>query len=135
VVLNAIRAEWRSVESTRDFIARNLAAAHTGVGSMGVSHEFRNLTYSLWLLFAFSVLERALLELRSELIFSSKNSGLEQLMRNSQRSLRWQNYALVNIARKRRNDVAHRRTVLQRADCWKYVAALGSELRAWKIIL
>lgn len=102
---------------------------------MGVSHEFRNVAYSLWVLFAFSVLEHALLQLRDEGVFASRKSNLEALMLGSRAALPWQDYAIVDKARNRRNDVAHRRAMLERAESWKYVSAIERELKAWRIII
>ena len=55
-------------------------------------------------------------------------------MSSSQSALPWQNYALVDEARNRRNDIAHRREIFERGDCWKYVDAIEVELRKWRIV-
>ena len=131
--LGEVRAEWQYVTGARDLIARNLAAAHPGISGMGQSHEFRNLSYNLCLLFAYSVLERVLRELRDEGIFSSSKE-LGALMANSKTVLPWQDYSKADEGRERRNDVAHRRHILERADCWKYIDAIEDELVAWGVV-
>jgi hypothetical protein len=133
-ILAQIVTEWDMVKERKDFIADNLAAGHTGIGSIGVSYQFKNLAYSLWLPFGFSIFERALVQLRDESVFVSKKSNLEALMVKSRTTLPWQDYALVDEARNRRNDVAHRRLVLERDDAWRFVDAIERELRAWRIV-
>jgi hypothetical protein len=122
------------VQATRQGAGANLAASHIGIGGVGTSHNFKNLTYCLWLLFAFTVLERVLLQLRREGAFTSKSSQLGHLMEGSRKALPWSDFDLVDEARDRRNDVAHRLTVLERADTWRYVDAIETELRAWAVL-
>jgi hypothetical protein len=128
------QAEWALVRATRERIGANLAASHVGIGAMGTSHAFKNLAYTLWLLFAFSVLERVLIQLHSEGKFTSRSMQLGALMDASKSSLPWQDFALVDEARAKRNDVAHRMAVLGRGDTWRYVEAIEIELRAWAIV-
>ncbi len=133
--LTDIRSEWAVVRETREMIARNLAASSVGIGSIGPSHQFRNLAYNLCLLFAFSVLEHALLQLRDQGVFSSSSSKLGALIVNSKNALPWQNFVLVDRGRERRNAIAHDRVFIERAECWEYLAAIEAELHAWKILV
>jgi hypothetical protein len=133
-VLAQTKSEWASVQATRQSIDANLAAGHIGLGSVGTSHAFKNLAFGLWLLFAFSVFERVLVQLRSEGVFTSKSLQLGHLMEGSKSALPWRDYALVDEARQRRNDVAHRMAVFERVDIWRYVEAIESELNAWAVL-
>ena len=87
--LTELRSEWATVVVARNMVARNLAASSFGIGSIGPSHIFRNFAYSLCLLFAFSVLEHVLLQLRDEGAFSSKTTQLGDLMHASKDALTW----------------------------------------------
>ena len=133
--LTDIRSEWGVVHKTCDMIARNLAASSFGIGSVGPSHQYRNFGYNLCLLFAFSVLEHALLQLRDEGVFSSSKSNLGALMDAGKKALPWQNFVLVDRGRETRNDIAHKRAFIEREECWKYLAAIEAELLAWKILV
>jgi hypothetical protein len=55
---------------------------------------------------------------------ASKRSGLN-----------WVDYALVDKARTKRNEIAHNRIWMDQADCWNYLDAIEAELRSWKIVV
>lgn len=129
-----VRAEWEAVRRSQDCVARNLASAMSGIGGIGQSHNFRNLAYALCLLCAFSVLEQVLIALRDQGAFVSRNSQLGLLMLASAGILPWQNYELVDQGRIKRNDIAHRQAVIERADTWRFIDAIEAELRAWQIV-
>lgn len=134
VVLADLQAAWATVRSSQDRVARNLAAGSGGIGSIGVSHEFRNLAYALCLLFAFSVLEQVLLALRDQGTFGSQRSQLGSLMAASRAVLPWHDYPLVDQGRDSRNQIAHQRALIERAETWRFIDAIEAELRAWQIV-
>lgn len=130
-VLQNVREEWKTVRATWDMLAANIVFSFSGGGY--VSHEFRCVAYSLTLLFGFTVLEHVLQQLQSEGQFSCKSISVSKLMIASQNSLPWVDYSLVDEARKRRNDIAHRQQWIEIDDCKKYLDAIENELRAWNI--
>lgn len=134
IVLSQLRPEWQTVLKSRDFVKRQLAASSFGIGSIGPSHEFRNFAHSLNLLFAYSVLEHTLLQLRDEGTIKSKSSNLGPLMAASRSVLDWQDFSKIDAGRQRRNEMAHQQMFLERAECWEYIDSLESELKAWSIL-
>ena len=80
------------------------------------------------------MLGEALIQLRHKGAFESKNVNLEALMRGSRSTLSWVNYPLVDEGRQRRNDVAHRQSVLPESDCYRFIDAVEAELLSWRII-
>lgn len=132
-ILKEIKEEWDGVRLFQSKIQRHLNAAGGIIGG-GSTHDLRNISHNLTLLFAFSVLERTLKQLKSEGVFSAKSKGLENLMLGSKSKLPWQDYVLVNKARVDRNKVAHCKKTLERGECWKYIDAIEAELKMWKIV-
>jgi len=132
VELKKLRESWKRVRQIQDQIARNLASGSLGV--MGVSDEFRNLSYSVAVLFAFSVLEDTLKQLAKEGVLNSRNRGLKRLMKSSNRVLPWVDYRLVNRGRNDRNKIAHMREFFPRKKCWEYIDAIEKELIAWEVL-
>lgn len=133
-VLADIQADWRVVRSSQDRVARNLAAGMSGIGGIGQSHEFRNFAHALCLFFAFSVLEKVLLELRDQGKFGCQRSQLQELMRVSASVLPWHNYTLVDQGRISRNKIAHEQAVIERSEIWRFIDAIEMELKAWSIV-
>jgi hypothetical protein len=134
-VLSDIRCEWETVRATREMVRSNVASGF--VFSHGVlSAELGSikLANSLLVLFAFSVLERVLLQLRSEGHFQSKNTMLGCLMAASQNVLPWKDYTFIDQAREKRNDIAHRRQWIGQAESQKYIDAIELELTSWTIV-
>jgi len=130
--LRKVRLEWRFVLESRDRVARNLASgASSGIG---VSHEFRDFSYCLCLLFACSVLEHVLLQLRDEGVFKSKSTMLGPMMAESKGILPWHDYGAVDRARECRNSIAHERKIPERKETWRYIDAVETQLNAWKIL-
>ncbi len=132
VELAKLRESWKRVRQIQDQIARNLASGSLGV--IGVSDQFRNLSYSVAVLFAFSVLEDTLKQLAKEGVLNSRNHGLKRLMKSSKRVLPWVDYRQVNKGRKDRNKIAHMREFFPRGKCWEYINAIEKELIAWKVL-
>ncbi len=98
------------------------------------SHELRNISHNLVLLFAFSVLENVLKQLRDEGAFTERRNVLGKLMDASCSVIPWSNYNLVNDARKERNRIAHQQQIIERGKCWDYVDAIEAELVTWEIL-
>ena len=132
-VLQNVRDEWAIVRKTWDMMSANIKWAFARGGY--TSPTFRSAAYSLTLLFAFTVLEHVLQQLCKEEYFDCKSQNVGPLMNKSQSSLVWIDYQLVDEARKRRNDIAHHQIWIQTADCKRYLDAIETELRGWKILI
>lgn len=113
-------------------VAANIVWSFAGGGY--VSHDFRCVAYSLTLLFSFTVLEHVLQQLRDEGRFTCKSNLVGNLMIASKKSLPWKDFILVDEARGRRNDIAHRQQWVEIDDCKKYIDAIENELRGWNIL-
>jgi len=130
--LQNIQASWKTVRTVQGSVGANLASAMGMFG--GVSHNFRDLAHSLVLLFAFSVLEDTLKQLRDESAFTSDSSQLGKLMERSETPLPWVDFAKVDAGRECRNNLAHEMQVPSRADSWKYIDAIENELVGWGVL-
>ena len=134
-VLNDIRCEWETVRFTKEMVTSNVATGFfVSHGILSADLGSIELANSLLVLFAFSVLERVLLQLRNEGQFQSTKINLGCLMAASQNALPWQDYALVDQARGKRNDIAHRRQWIGQAEGHKYIDAIEKELTLWTIL-
>jgi hypothetical protein len=125
--------EWNGVRAFQNRIQANLNASGMMFGT-GATHAIRDISHNLVLLFAFSVFESVLKQLKAEKYFVSKNNSLGNLMHKSKKYLPWQNFPLIDEAKEKRNDIAHRQTLLPRGDCWKYIDAIENELVQWGVI-
>lgn len=132
-ITQEIQDEWDGVRSFQSRIQASLNMSG-GMGSTGAPHHLRNISHNLTLLFAFSVLENALTKLCSQDPSIRTPIGLKALMRSSKKVVEWKNFSLIDTARKERDKVAHKREILDRTDCWKYIDGIESELLAWKLI-
>jgi hypothetical protein len=131
-VIKELRESWGTVISTKNTIKANHVWAFAGGGY--TSKTFRDLSYNLTLLFAFSVVENALLQLRDEGMFSSKFSQLSALMKNSKYKIPWVDYLLIDEARNKRNAIAHKREWIGLELCLSYLDAIEAELVGWGVL-
>jgi len=129
-----VQEEWDGVRAFQLRIQAHLNVS-SGIGSTGATHQLRNISQNLTLLFAFSVLEKTLKQLRDEGLFQEKYSGLKKLMHSSKKVLPWQDFLLIDKAREDRNKVAHQQEILERAECWKYIDGIENELVSWKVVV
>jgi hypothetical protein len=92
--------------------------------------------YNLPFVLAYAVLDDVLSEMIEDGIFTCPGNRplLGRKMRKSCKTLAWQDYLLVERGRFARNDLAHEAKLASKDDCLKYIAAVGAELKAWKII-
>ncbi len=97
-------------------------------------HTALNMAGNIILLYAYSVLDQALRQLKEEGHFKPQGSGLKAHMDASKPVLNWVNFVLVDEGRERRNKIAHEQQFLERVDCWKYINAIEAELISWKIL-
>ena len=132
IVLREIRDSWQTVvESER---TAGLTMIKAFMSGLPAGTEPAELFGGLLLIFAFSVLEDALLALRDQGEFPSKSSRLKDLMYNSKGSLTWLDFSLADEGRERRNDIAHRRMKFPPTQCKQYTACIEAELKNWGIL-
>ena len=129
-----IQKDWDGVRKFQSMIQAHLNASGGIIGG-GATHQLRNISHNLMLLFAFSVLETALKQLRDEGAFAGNSNSLKRLMYSSKNNLTWIDFKLIDEARDKRNKVAHQQKTLSRADCWKYIDAIEKELVSWNIVV
>ncbi len=128
-VLQGIRSTWSGAETLRQRIQVGLSASVGiigGVYPIGVADATHNLPFH----HAYSVLNDTLQQLPSEGIFAWKSIFLGKLLQESEQILPWNDFALIKSSADRRNDLAHRGDVLPHDDCWKYIDAVKTELKA-----
>lgn len=128
-----IREDWDGVRMFQSRLQAHLNISG-GMDSTGATHQLRNISHNLTLLFAFSVFERTLKQLKDEGIYQERSNFLKKLMISSKNNLNWKNYSLVDEAREERNKIAHQQEVLERGKCWEYIDAIEEELLSWNII-
>ncbi|WP_096896065.1 hypothetical protein [Candidatus Scalindua japonica] len=132
-VKQEIEDEWKGVRSFQSRIQAHLNASG-GMGGVGATHQLRNISHNLTLLFAFSVLETTLKQLRDESVFNESRNGLKALMHSSQIHIPWRNFDLVDKAREDRNRVAHDQEILERGECWNIIDGIENELVSWNVV-
>jgi len=128
-LLGSLVREWESVRLTLALVKSNM----NGALSAGGSTRFADLSYSLVLPFAFSVLQEVLVELRDEGIFSCDSGLLEPLMQCSRTSLPWVDYRTIRIGSEVMSDFARNQKIPATAMTWKYIDAIEAQLVAWNI--
>ena len=133
--LEKFRKEWISVRKFQAKIQCHLnAAGMGGIGTLGSTHELRNISHNLTLLFAFSVLEKVLRQMKDEGNFVAKDNKIGTLMHSSKKVIPWANFTLIDQARDDRNKIAHYQEIFERGKCWDYLDAIEAELILWKIL-
>ena len=105
-----------------------------GMGGFPGLHTALNMAGNIALLYAYSVLDQVLRQLKEEGHFRPQRVGLKACMDASKPVLNWVNFVLVDEGRERRNRIAHEQEFLERIDCWKYINAIEAELIAWRIL-
>ena len=124
-----IRQDWESVRLKQNRILINSFMAF---GKL--SFEFLNLTYTLILIYAYSVFRDVLSQLHKEKCFTSKNDKLYHLMQGSKSAIPWVDFDRVDKGRDQRDKIAHEDLVLPRGETWEYIDAIEKELVNWHII-
>jgi len=131
-VLKGIRDSW---ETVRILQARIHTTLHAGLFSLvPVMTNFQEVPESLLLLFAVSVLETTLEQLRDQRVFVYKRRGLKGLMNASKNALPWQNFENIQKIKDRRDQVAHHREFLRSGQCAQDLDAIENELLAWRVL-
>ena len=110
--LHQTQDSWKAVRSAQARVETNTFTAFMGGGVL--TPDFIDFNYCLVLVFAYSVLDDVLEQLRDEGKFQSGRSNLKSLMDASRSNLAWVDFTQVNEGRENRNLVAHQLTILPR---------------------
>jgi hypothetical protein len=132
-MVEQLRSEWRTVEKTLSDIDYD----YRWVGWFGVSlrDDYAELGSALCLLFAVSIVEHALLQMREEGRFSCARSSLGELMSASRRaSVPWVDLATMNEIREQRNRLAHMGLRPKEVDSRRYISIIGRQLASWGLV-
>jgi hypothetical protein len=130
--LQHIRDSWNTV---RILEARINTTLHAGLFSLVPTlTNFQEVPDSLLLVFAVSVLQDTLKQLRKQKVFACEGDGLERLMKASTGTLPWQNFGKIKEIKNRRNRAAHERVFLRSGQCAQYLDAIENELLAWRVL-
>ncbi len=131
--LNEIQACWNGVEILRGKIQRSLFAA---LGSLDGTFPFAaaNAAHNLPFMHAMSVLNDVLRALAKEGRFNCGSRGLGRLLDAAKDDLQWVDYHAIREANRLRVGLAHRGELLPRADCWKHIDTVKTQLVAWSVI-
>jgi hypothetical protein len=134
-VLAEVRQDWQGVRNRQTSIFVGLAAS-TGIVGGIYPHKVADISYSLVLIFAYSVLKDVLLQLGKEEFFAlpKKSTFLGALIDNSKTKLPWVNCSKVDEGHHKRNDVAHEDLIPPRGESWGYIDTIEKELINWQII-
>jgi hypothetical protein len=127
--LQNAQAAWEAVRLAQSRVKINLNSA-----MLQTSHEFKNFAYNLVLVFAYAVLEDVVRQLQDDGVVPSQRKRFKDLLADSQSVLPWRDFTSVDQGRERRNDIAHRRVFIERADCWLYIDKIEDELIAWGVV-
>lgn len=131
-ILENLRAEWHTVEK----IQQNIDYDYRWIQQFGTQlhPDYGDLAASLCLVFALSILEHALIQMRDEGLFVCPSNQLSRLMAaSSNAGIPWIDFSFMNKIREQRNYIAHKNVRLPESESRKLVEAVGSQLAAWGI--
>jgi hypothetical protein len=133
-VLKGIRDSWETVRILEARINTTLNADLFSL--VPRMTNFQEIPDSLLLLFAVSVLETTLKQLRDQKVFSYTGWQLGGLMAASKEknALPWRNFEEILKIKDRRNQVAHDRKFLRHGQCAQDLDAIENELLAWRVL-
>jgi hypothetical protein len=105
-------------------------------GAGQITETPRDTFYNLPLVLAYAVLDQVLDELMGQGAFPKPKGRLllGAKMEASRVDLPWIGYSLVEEGRVARNHLAHRAKLRTQADCFRFIDAVESELKAWGVI-
>ena len=132
-VLDRVRRTWYTARLLQEGVKANLDAGMSGTGGVPQTMAFADLSHSLVLLFAFSVLEDLLKQVKKEHELNCR-SQLKPMMKASRSVLPWANFDTVDEGRECRNRLAHEQVIPPRKESWKYIEAIEAEFIAWEIL-
>lgn len=131
-VLKDMLRAWRGVRQMQAMLDTYAdVALHRGLPQLP---DYQNACHGLTLIYAYAVLQEVLEQLRDEGQFASRSGKLGTLMHESKKSLPWVDFDTIDKGRDRRNDVAHRQSIVPFAESRRFIDAIEQELIAWKIL-
>lgn len=130
--LTNLQTEWDQVMAMRDRM-RHLVIS-TFIVDQYQSPAFGNVVYNLPFLLAFDVLRQVLLQAEDEGHFAGSYRHLAGLMESAKTSLPWNDWQCIREGVERRNEVAQCGKLLGDIQCLQDIAAIESQLIAWRII-
>jgi hypothetical protein len=100
--------------------------------------------YNLPLVLAYATLDHVLGQFLDQGLFpctSPQKARKQQTCRNlgdklesAKTAISWVNFAVVKEGQVARNGLAHKNVMATKADCLKYIAAVGAELTGWGVL-
>lgn len=132
--LKAAQSSWTTVRKVQAMLRTHANAPPLSPFGFLRSPDYDKVACSLLVLNAFSVLEEALEQLRSESVFASSRRTLAELMKNSVGAMSWIAYPAVDAARGWRNQIAHEQQMLAPSQCDGILDLIETELVGWGIL-
>ncbi len=129
--LATLQSDWQTVRKMRDEIKRLTAAHHASAGGV---LRLADYAHSLPVLLGFEVLRGVLLQLRAEGQFTCDRNELGLLMEAAKSHMPWMHYSDLRHGARRRNEIAHKGTLLERAESWQHLDHIEQQLIAWKVV-
>jgi hypothetical protein len=130
MILADVRQQWQ--------VVLKLAKGERSYFTEGVqiTETWPKEAFNLPFLLAYAVLDQVLSHLKDQGAFPCPPNEwrLFNKLEASKHYLPWQNYGLIDLGRKARNDLAHEAKVLGKADCKTIIKAVEMELVAWAIL-
>lgn len=124
-----IAIEWRALEDMVELARWSWTQVDVGYGQFEFTHELTVSSLNLCVIFGLSVLEKALLRLRSEGHFNTRDSSLFGLVQASQAAgFVWRDSLLLDGIRRKRNEIAHQRARFSENECLVMLLAIAEEL-------
>ena len=136
-VLSDVRQSWQGVRALQERIKTATVvtfAGGTGLGGLA-GRNLAIIAHNLPFLQACSVLNDALEQLSKEGRIKCSSRFLGALVNASKSAIPWIDHQIfaVEIVSKR-NELAHKATVLSLEDCLRYIDNIENELKAWNIL-
>jgi hypothetical protein len=133
VTLAELRAMWRGVQLLRDRIQMS------GMGAFAMGSVFhqpmQDVANNLPFIHGCSVLGDSLRQLANEGHFECRSIFLGKLFAASEGAIPWTDRDLIRQAIESRNGIAHRGEVIPRAECWRFLDAIRTELQGWGVVV
>lgn len=129
---SAIAQDWAA---TRKLCAGSHRQAQIPGGSF-INETPPESFYNLPFFLAYAILDQVLGELigQGTVQCARKRPLLGDKMAASINVLPWQNYKLVETGKNARNELAHEAKLLGKSNCFVYIDAIETELKAWGVL-
>ena len=134
-VLFEIGQEWAAVKK---LCAQSHRQAQIPGGSFIIETPPESF-YNLPFLLAYGILDQVLTELIDQGTIQLNGKKKKRLLLGDKISasvgvVPWQDYSLIGSGKTARNELAHEATLLNRNDCFQFIKAIETELKAWGVL-